>query len=302
MKKNEILNLVIDEIKRLGSAAAVARKLGVSPATISQIRKEENWGEISESMWLKIAKRLDFNNSEWAMVETLNSRTLTQFYNQAKNNQMWIAIAHPAGAGKTATARAYANANADKAVYFLQCQEWNRTAFLRALASSMGLYTNDFRTGNEMADEITSYLIQRRRQEPVLILDEADKLTPAAIRALIPIYNQLEDQVGVVIQGTDNLEVQFEAGLKYSKKGYDELYSRFGRRFVNLYGASFSDVESICTANGLKGKKIIKKLFNECRPQQINIDGQFYKMVTDLRKLKRVVQREKLLVLAKEAA
>lgn len=75
--------------------------------------------------------------------------------------------------------------------------------------------------------------------------------------------------------------------------GFDELDSRFGRKFINnLIGARLQDVEAICTANGISDKSGIKKIFDECEPANIIVQGQSIKVVEDLRRLKRVIKRE----------
>ena len=291
MTRQEIWSLVIEEQKRLGTNAAIANKLGVSPATISQVVNRK-WKNVTEKMWLKLAAKLDYNPTGWQIVETLNSRMLNKVYDDAKKYSLWIAIAHRAGGGKTATARAYYNSDGHKGVYYLACGEWNRRQFVVALAKSMGIDVEANKTCYQTTEQIANFLIQRRSMKPVVILDEADKLTQGAIRCLITIYNQVEDECGFIIQGTENLEVQFLRGIKHKKKGYDELMSRFGRRFVRLFGANKTDVANICKVNGINDPKKIANIWKECSPAQVQVGNKFMMMINDLRKLKRAVRRE----------
>jgi type II secretory pathway predicted ATPase ExeA len=130
--------------------------------------------------------------------------------------------------------------------------------------------------------------------KPLLIIDEADKLRPAALRSLIPLYNNLEGQLGLVIMGTDNLEKEIKRGVKFNQKGMDEIDSRFGRNFIHLMGATKNDVVRICEANGITDKALAAALFKECEPRQVQVQGQHTLVIEDLRRLKRCVEREQL--------
>ena len=299
MTRQKIWALVIEEVKRLGTNAAVANKLGVSAATISQVVNKK-WNGVTEKMWLRLASGLDYNPTGWQLVDTVNSKMLRKVYDDAKQHSLWIAIAHRAGNGKTATARSYYNSDGHKGVYYITCAEWNKREFVVALAKNMGIDVTTSKSCYQITTLIAGFLIQRKAMKPLVILDEADKLTQGAIRCLITIFNQVEDEVGFIIQGTENLEAQFHRGIKHKKKGYDELMSRFGRRFVTLLGANKQDVVNICRVNGLTDKKLIGSLWNECNPTQVQIGNQFGMMIQDLRKLKRAVRRE-VMILESEA-
>ena len=297
MQKHEIKNLVLAEVQRLNTKQAVANKLGVSAATVSNVVNGK-WTEITDRMWRKIASVLDYNPKGWQLVETTNIKMLNQIFLDAKSQNLFLAVSQKAGNGKTTGGRAYAAQHHTNAVFFLQCREWNRSQFLTEVCKMLGLAKEKNTTSEMMIASVTEYLDQRNNDNPLIILDEADKLHPDAMRALIPLYNELEDKVGMVIMGTDNLERDMLNGIKYKKKGYDEIYSRFGRQFINLYGATKTDCKAICKANGVSDAPTISKLFVECQPEQMQVGNQFVKMVTDLRKLKRAIQREKLMAKA----
>ena len=111
-----------------------------------------------------------------------------------------------------------------------------------------------------MLDRIVGRL--QRLRSPMLILDEADKLSPEALRLLIPLYNELEEHISVVMAGTEHLKKHMRNGVIYRKKGYDELESRFGRSYFSLLGATKEDVRKIAEANGYKGD--IAPLWEAC--------------------------------------
>ena len=87
-----------------------------------------------------------------------------------------------------------------------------------------------------MVDDVVVEL--KRRENPLIILDEADKLSDQVMFFFITFYNKLEDYCGIVLMATDYLEKKIRRGLRLNKKGYKEIYSRIGRRFVAMPGLS----------------------------------------------------------------
>lgn len=291
-QKHEIKALALKEKERLGTNKAVGNKCRVSESAISQLINER-WSTFSDEFWIKVGGALGYNSNGWQLVETYNSKLLQTIFADAKSSQLWIAVSHRAGSGKTSISRQYAAHNTAQAVYYLQCREWRKKNFLAEVCGVLGIRTSiTAKTGDDLIKEISTYFHQRASQKPLLILDEVDKLTAEALRSLIPLYNELEDRLGVVALGTDNLERDIITGVTYKKKGYDEIYSRFGRSFVRLHGASKSDVAKMAKANNLKDSATINRIFQECNPVTINIDGSFIKVVEDLRKVKRAIKRE----------
>jgi DNA transposition AAA+ family ATPase len=293
LQKNEVVALIQTASETLGSNNAVANRCGVSSATISQITNQR-WENIADGMWRKIAAALGWKPSEWQIVNTTNTRLLHGLYEDARANAMWVAVAERAGSGKTMSARSYAADSGRRGVYYVQAREWHRRSFLEAICTCLGLKVSAKQTTESLIVQIVSFFHERTEDGPLLIIDEADKLFPGALRALIPIYNELEDELAVVIQGTDNLERQFQNGVEYDKKGYDELASRFGRSFVSLYGSSRSDIRAICSSNGLTDRERIAAIWDELPKEKVTVNGRGVRMVTDLRRLRRLVRRELL--------
>ena len=96
------------------------------------------------------------------------------------------------------------------------------------------------------------------RQSPLLILDEADKLSDQVLYFFITIYNQLEDECGIVLQATNHLEKRLRRGIKLNKK--ERLTTKYGvvlgASVLILHGVCADDIASICNANGLTDEKI----------------------------------------------
>lgn len=292
VQKNELLQAIEQEIAHLGSAARVAKKAKVSDATISQMRNG-NWELITEEMWLKVAQNLGYSFSGWALVETLNYKTIANVLSDAKDASLFMGISHRAGSGKTATLKLFSEQNKNNHVFYIQAREWSRREFLTELCRILGQKMGKgYQSVDKLSALVVDFFKNRIGKKPLLIVDEADKLKPTALRFFIFLFNELEDEMGVVISGTENLQQSFERGVRFNKLGFDELSSRFGRKFIKLIGATYKDVKMICEANGLSDEAKIKEVFAECEPTLINRGGQDFKVVEDLRRLKRVVKRE----------
>src|SRR6218665_1232334 len=94
-----------------------------------------------------------------------------------------------------------------------------------------------------MAETIVGFFKQKATEcQPILILDEANKLNASSLRLIIPLYNELKGDIGLVIVGADDLEKHIKSGVRRNVRGYDELDSRLGRRFMHLLGATEKDV------------------------------------------------------------
>lgn len=297
-QKSEVVDLIQQYILSLGSQAKVAKRCDVSEATLSQMRAQ-NWDNIAEPMWAKVAAALGWRPQGWVIADTTSTRIVQHVLNDAKGSSLFAAISHRAGSGKTASLQAYAAANRQAGVFYLSCREWAKREFLVNLAQSLGVDgANRAMSVDALLMQVVSFFQQRRAQCPLLILDEADKLRGAALRSLITLFNECEDGLGVVIAGTDHLSKQMQADARHNRKGSDELMSRFGRRFFQLMGATEADVRRIAEANGLADAATITAIFKECEPvARVVSDGQRQAsrmFVEDLRRVKRAIQRELL--------
>jgi len=243
-----------------GSQKRAATSLvGVSPATVTQIVTGK-WELINEKMWRSIAAQIGVKQTRWNIVETRNYKALSDIFADAQENALVLAVCGEAGTGKSLTAAHYGAENPN--VYVLACSEyWNRKTFLRELLRVMGKNPAGDTVG-DMVDDVVMAL--KRRENPLIILDEADKLSDQVMFFFITFYNKLEDYCGIVLMATDYLEKKVRRGLRLNKKGYKEIYSRIGRRFVAMPGLSATDISDVCRANGVEGLREIETVKKDC--------------------------------------
>ena len=247
---------------------------GVSPATISQVLNN-NWDLISEEMWRTIASQIGYDPRAWVVVETRGYKRMYGLLQDAQDNALVLAVTGDAGCGKSEAIKSYATANRN--VYNLSCSEyWNRKRFTEELLRAMGV-DSPGSTVADMMDDIIHAL--KRRETPLVVLDEADKLSDQVLYFFISLYNKLEDRVGIILCATDYLEKRVKRGIRNNLKGYKEIYSRVGRKFIPIQVVNSEDVAAVCIANGVIDPGTINEIIDDCE--------------SDLRRVKRKVHAVK---------
>lgn len=208
-------------------------------------------------------------------------------------------ISDKAGIGKSASLNSYAEINADNDVFYIRCREWAKREFLTELCTILGIDTGkSYMHIDKLGMKVVEFFAKRNQVKPLLIVDQANDLKDSALRWFIQLYNEREDEMSVIISGTEHLEQSIKRGVRLKKLGFDELESRFGRSYISLIGATKDCVKKICAANGINDVRTQNAIFDEMKPtsKEIMIGDQptFVKMVDDLRRLKRVIIREKI--------
>lgn len=303
-EKQQIISLIEQKKINLGSYDAVANYCSISAATVTQLRKNKYQAE-GDDMWLDVGLKLGFKqassqgNSNWIIVPTKDYKLLRTVAIDAKNKSLFIPISDVAGMGKTACLKAISEEMAQHNTFYIRCWDWGKKEFLFNLCKCLGIDAGrGFKTPNDLLVLVIDFFKSRATQKPLLIIDEADKLKASALRFLIPLYNECEDMLGCLIAGTENLEKEIKRGVRYQAKGYDEIDSRFGRKYIKLLGCTEGEAKEICTANGLLNDAAIKEIIEECKPVRkfIKVQGreQSIRVITDLRRLKRLVQKQQL--------
>lgn len=294
-----IVELINRETEKLGSASKVATKCAVSNATISNMVNGK-WELVRPNMWATVATALDWRPAKaWVRVETNTMKLHHQVFADAKAESMWQIICDPAGMGKTTSAKTFA-AREFQDTFYLECDEWTRGHFLKKLAQSLGIPTNTAHNYYELLEEITAFLKKKAAtgSKVLVILDQADKLYDQAVRTLIPIFNDTEDKCAVVLIGVEHLRKRINRNVKNAQCGWDEVASRFGRKYIGAAGADRSDVANICHANGIEDAETIKLIWGELwdmEKARTTINGKDTRVIRDMRRLKRCIQRELLL-------
>lgn len=274
-ERKEICDQLRAYCKRIGSQNKAAVSLNISSATISNILNGK-WETITDEMWRSVSGRTGGAGAErWQIVPTRAYRAMMFVLENAQGrnggDSLVMAVIGGAGSGKTEAIKNYTATGRN--VYHLVCSEyWNRRTFMAKMLQTMGVAYS----GNTVADMMENIVdTLKRKESPLIVLDEADKLSDQVLYFFISLYNQLEDRCGIILTATDYLRARIEKGLRLNRKGYAEIFSRIGRKFVELPLHNSEDVAAVCVANGVSDTKTINSIIDES-------DG-------DLRRVKRSV-------------
>lgn len=272
MKKEEIVAQLRSYVERKGSQKKAANSMdGVSSATINKMLNGTDWESISEEMWRSVAQQTRTKSEGWQLADTSVHREMTMLLTRAQQDALVAGVVGAAGSGKTETCREYADEHRN--VYHITCGEhWNRRTFVSKVLKAMGANVAGY-TINDMMEEVVDAL--SRADNPLLILDEADKLSDQVLYFFITLYNQLEGRCGIVLCGTQYLKARIARGVRLGKKGFEEILSRLGRRFFELAEIGEEDIALVCVANGIESDAKIRKITKESE--------------SDLRRVKRSV-------------
>ena len=254
-EKQQIAARLKEYCEKMGSQNKAARSLnGISTATVSKMLTGQ-WDTISDELWRGVAAQIGHDTSAWQIVKTGAYRRMEFLMEQAKDESLVIAITGFAGCGKTEAIKSYAKGRQN--VYHLMCSEyWNRPTFINKLLRALGKDVGG--SVSEQMDCIVETL--NSADAPLVILDEADKLRDQVLYFFIRLYNQLEGHCGIIMVATEYLKNRIERGVRLKKKGYEEIYSRIGRKFVQLQVINGEDIAAVCKANGVSDAKTIQDI------------------------------------------
>lgn len=258
--KNSEKKLIQKEIVRLSqqiSQNKIARRAGVSPATISQI-VNGNWNLIKPEMWRKIKVKLKIDTG-WNIAPTRMYKDLEAFLSAAQNRHLTLAFSHKAGTGKTTHFTHYQKTHAN-VIYVEGSRTMSKKSFIKALLTNAG--QDDFGTTEELIGKFIDYV--SGLENPLIILDQFDKLKDGPFDLFMDFYNELHGHCGFIISGVSALKKRILNGVQRQKIGYEEIWSRMNRRFIPLYPVNLSDVKLICEHNGITDTETINEIYNGC--------------------------------------
>ena len=274
LEKQTIVERLIEFCDQKGSQAKAAAALKVSNATVSQMING-NWELIKDEMWRTVSNGIGMQGGNWATVATGGYKRMTSVLEDAQENSLVMAVIGDAGCGKTQAIEHYVKNHRN--AYHLQCAEyWNKKNFLQNLCQQMGM-RNTYGTVYDLIEDIVREL--EKQDSPLIIVDEADKLSDVVLYFFITFYNRLEDHCGIVLCATGYLKKRIIAGERNERKGFAEIHSRVGRNFIGMPQTTSEDIAAICEANGVDDLNAINTF---CKKSDF-----------DLRRVKRLVHAYK---------
>lgn len=281
-------------VERGSSASELSRKCGISNTAMSQFRSGK-YGANEAALAGKIATALNYYENAWNVVRSVTSyRQVHTAFLTAKAHHRWVCISSRSGSGKTQSLVDLYNVSGDNSVIYLKCRKWTAHKFLTKLALCMGQPVPSYMDNDSLTDLIIAHLNRLAPQKPVLILDDAGKLTHSALCTLIPLYDDTLHRVGALVAGTETLERNIKRYVGRIE-GYDEIDGRFNRNYINLLGASRRDVIAVCQANGITSaekQEFIWGKLRKTKKEPSEGSGKHYWFTDDLRELSGIIEAE----------
>jgi DNA transposition AAA+ family ATPase len=252
--------LIVNEIKRLvekTSQKKLSTKAGVSNATISQMVNGK-WALIADEMWRKVQVTLRIDTA-WKTASTKNYNLIMDLLSASKRLHMSVGLSHDAGFGKSHTYKDFDRMNEN--VIYVECKNyWSKKSYIKNLLTSAGI--EFFGTTEEMIETFISHVMGL--EAPIIIIDQMDKLKDPQMDLFMDFYNDLYNHCAFFISGVPALKKRILKGVQRDKIGYREIWSRIGRKFIELDQTSLQDVRLICNVNGVDDEDLIHQAFNLC--------------------------------------
>lgn len=287
MNKESLKQYIENLIGRGSTASELARRCGISPAAISQFRAGTYAGS-DDLIAEKIASGLYYYENSRKVVETVTSyRQVRTAFVAARMKHKWICISSRSGSGKTQSLIDLYNTNCDSAVIYLKCRKWSSRKFLSKLAQAMGEKVTRYMDNDSILDLIVQHINRMADRRPILMIDDAGKLSHSAMCTLIPLYDDTLGRMGCIVAGTETLERNIKRWVGRIE-GYDEIDGRFSRNYITLLGATKKDVVAICLANGVPDKETAELIWGKLpktKKQPSENDPRQVYFIDDLREL-----------------
>ena len=287
INREDIAQELREYCQKFNSQNRAAAAIGIAPATVSAILNND-WALVSEAMFIKIADAIGYEANSWQAIETKVWKNFNKILSDAQENAFVMAVTSDAGSGKTFTSKNYVKNHAE--AYHISCKSyWTKKDFLIEIGRAIGNKTDGKRV-TVLVDEIINTL-RWRDSKPLLILDEADKLSDTVLQLFITLYNDLEGRCGIVLCATDHLEMHIRRGVNLGHTGFNEIISRLGRKFIALPSITSKDVTMICEANGITTAEAINEvLIGSAYEGRAKGKNALY----DLRRVHRIIDAKKL--------
>ncbi|MBX2916430.1 MAG: AAA family ATPase [Cyclobacteriaceae bacterium] len=232
------------------SQTELAPQAGVSSATISKMVKG-NWDDIRDGLWRKVW--IVVSDGIDVLINTSDHAAIRKLCKRARNQKLMIGLTGDTGMGKTTSLKVISRS---PNTYFVSFDKTMRARqFFAEILREMAIpFEGNL---NDMVSKIAGEL--NMQADPLLIIDEAGKLTHNLILYLHVLRDKTKKNVGIVLAGMPYFKSNLVKFSNKQKEGYAEFYRR-----VNLWhemeGLTRQEAEFICTQNGITEPDQVKEL------------------------------------------
>ena len=248
----EIKKAVNDYCKERGlSKSSFAFRCGVSDATIAALMKEK-WDTLSKDMLLRIWNYINRDNFK-DLYQSSDFLGAFDACEKSRKYKFMIGITADTGMGKTTALRTYAR---QKNVFYVSYDKtMNASQFFISLLRELAIpYTG---TLNDMMNYAADKL--NRLENPLLVIDEAGKLTHSMILYLQVLRDRTCTNCGIILAGMPYFKMNLQKNAEREKEGYAEFLRR-----INIWhafiGLQPKEIEEICRLKGSTDKERVRSL------------------------------------------
>lgn len=268
---NEMKARIIEAMKGArenfgGSDAKFATSLGINASQLSRIMRGDTERVLGEERWITVARLLGVgigNQRAWKTANTPVFQFITAQLEKCQQESLSALLCDLSDIGKTYAALHYQRTH--KNVVYVDCsQVKSKQKLIRKIAKSFGVGS----TGryDDVYEDLVFYL--KQLPTPLIILDEAGDLHYEAFLEIKALWNATENACGYYMMGADGLRQKIARAIDNKKVGYTELFSRFGRKYINCLPSNNEErvrmlqtsASMIIKANSKEGTDVLKVL------------------------------------------
>lgn len=234
------------------SKAHLAKSLGISAAVLSQVETEK-WADISEEMWLKIWQKVGTAAQAAPLLHTDNFAAVERTCNQTRAHALMVGLLGDTGLGKTTALEHYARR---PRVYYVAYDKTMRPKhFFAALLQELGVSFSG--PVHEMVSRVADEL--NGKKSPLLIIDEAGKLTHQMYLFLHVLRERTKRNCGIVLAGMPYFRENLLKDVNRQKEGAAEFFRRVNV-WQELSRPTRAEIKAVCAAYGVNDAETVREM------------------------------------------
>ncbi|MEJ7778436.1 MAG: ATP-binding protein [Daejeonella sp.] len=234
----------------------LAVQLNVSSATLSKIQGN-NWESINSQMWIRIKNHVCKAEAQ-KVYATRDFASIVKICEAARQNSFMIGLTADTGMGKTTGLTHYSQR---KSTFYVSYDKTMKPRqFFVCLLREMGIAFegNLNEMVNRIADELNTI------DKPLIIIDEAGKITHSMILYLHVLKDKTSGSCGYVLAGMPYFKANLIRLSNKQREGYAEFLRRINV-WHQLIGLNRSEIEYVCSTNGINDAESVKKMHYKTR-------------------------------------
>lgn len=186
------------------------------------------------------------------LFDTSDFSSIYSLCDRARKDKLMVGIAAETGMGKTTTLTSYAKR---KNVYYVRYEKMMKPRnFFITLLKEMGI---DYE--GSINDMVNRIIVELNQQEsPLVIVDEAGKITHAMILYLHDLRDKTNKKAGIVLAGMPYFKNNLIKFSNKEKEGYSEFFRRINL-WHTLNGLTRKEIQLILDAHGISDAETQKQ-------------------------------------------